>query len=128
MPGSEHRSPQQYLPPLPATSGLAADGGGGGRGCSRRVSRVTTPMKFPIVGGGDEAAVAAPPFSSSAAPPRRSHLMSFPVDPPGGLPVESVGVGAPKPPACPPNNTPLPAPRGSGRGEGREALQRPFYV
>ena len=102
--------------------------GGGGRGCSRRVSRVTTPMKFPIVGGGDEAAVAAPPFSSSAAPPRRSHLMSFPVDPPGGLPVESVGVGAPKPPACPPNNTPLPAPRGSGRGEGREALQRPFYV
>ena len=82
-------------------------------------------MKFPIVGGGDEAA-AAPPFSSSAAPPRRGHLMSFPMDPPGGLPVEAPG--SPKPPACPPNNTPLPAPRGSGRGEGREALQRPFYV
>ena len=45
-----------------------ADGGGGGRGRSRRVSRVTTPMKFPIVGGGGEAA-AATHFPSPAAPP-----------------------------------------------------------
>lgn len=51
-PRSERRGPQQRPTPPAATFGLGADGGGGGRGRSRRVSRVTTPMKFPIVGGG----------------------------------------------------------------------------
>lgn len=64
-------------------------------------------MKFPIVGGGDKAA-AAPPFSS-AAPPRRGHLMSFPVDPPAGIPVEALGVT--EAPCVPSKQHPPPRPQ-----------------
>lgn len=126
-PRSERRGPQQRPTPPAGTFGLGADGGGGGRGRSRRVSRVTTPMKFPIVGGraGGGGAKNRPPPPSPPPQPLLlwGHLISLPADASAWFAEEAPGV----------TEAPLRAlqtiPRPQRKqGEGRRAPRRPFYM